>query len=60
MAGREGGKTICCLTVHVRVCESLRLSSDDVEASPLAENSFFVLFFFLRYRLKWNVSQRLS
>lgn len=59
MAGREGGKTICCLTVHVRVCESLRLSSDDVEASPLAESSFSFCVF-LRYRLKRNVSQRLS
>lgn len=46
MAGREGGKTICCLTVHVQVCESLRLSSDDVEASPLAESSFSFCFFF--------------
>lgn len=37
MAGREGGKTICCLTTHADVCASLRLNSDDVEASPLAE-----------------------
>lgn len=54
MAGREGHKRRSAVSrlaaVHVRVRASVRLNSDDGEAAPLAESSFF------RYRLKRNVT----
>lgn len=55
MTGREGGKTIRCLTIHRRASARMFVqglgSAADVEASAVLRSPFFY-----RHRLKRNAS----